>query len=300
LIANERVEEAREFLVKYHAGGDDTSPLVAFELEEISYAVRLERDLHKSTGYLDMLRTKGNRRRTFITVTLGIYTQWNGVGIVSYYLAPVLKTVGINSVAKQTLISGFLQIWNEIVSVSAAFCVDAAGRRPLFLISTIGMLVCYIIISGLAGSFADSGASPVGISVIPFLFLYYGFYDIGFTPLIMSYTCEIWPYTLRARGLAVVNVTTQLAVFFNIFVNPIALDSIAWKYYLVYVVILLVILANIWFFYPETNNHSLEEMARIFDGADAAVREDGAVLDIIAAKNDGEVREPEATHHDRV
>jgi MFS family permease len=172
------------------------------------------------------------------------------------------------------MISGFLQLWNLILAVSAAFLVDRAGRKVLFMTSCIGMTCTFVCISALSGSFAHTNHAATGVAVIPFLFIYYGFYDIAFTPLIVSYTCEIWPYTYRARGLAMALSTTQLAVFFNIFVNPIALEAIQWKYYLVYVGILLGITATVWFFYPETAGHSLEEMAVVFDGADADVAED--------------------------
>ena len=79
------------------------------------------------------------------------------------------------------MISGFLQVWNLIIAVGAAFCVDRLGRRPLFLASCLGMLVSYILIAALAGSFAHTGNSATGVAVIPFLFIYYGFYDIAFT-----------------------------------------------------------------------------------------------------------------------
>ena len=75
--------------------------------------------------------------------------------------------------------------------------------------------------------------------------------------------------------------TTQLAVFFNIFVNPIALEAIQWKYYIVYVVILIGITTVIWFCYPETNGHSLEEMARVFDGDHADVIAEGEAQEIV-------------------
>jgi MFS family permease len=175
LASKGRVDEARAFLVKYHAGGDENSPLVAFELEEIIATLALEKQIKKETSYLDMLRTKGNRHRTFISVTLGVFAQWNGVGIASYYLAPVLKTVGITSVTSQTMISGFLQVWNLILAVSAAFSVDTLGRRKLFMTSCFGMLASYICISGLSGSFAHTNHAATGIAVIPFLFIYYGF-----------------------------------------------------------------------------------------------------------------------------
>jgi MFS family permease len=114
-----------------------------------------------------MLKTKGNRHRVFIGITLGVFAQWNGVGIVSYYLAPVLKTVGVTDVTNQTMISGFLQVWNLIIAVSAAFSIDRLGRRFLCLVSCGGMLTSYIIISGLSGSFAHTNKAGTGIAVIP-------------------------------------------------------------------------------------------------------------------------------------
>ncbi|KAL3486651.1 general substrate transporter [Aspergillus germanicus] len=281
LASQERLEEARAFLVKYHAGGDENSPLVAFELHEIVNSLALEAQHHKSSSWLDMFRSRGNLRRSFITITLGVFAQWNGVGIVSYYLAPVLSSVGITSVTNQTMISGFLQLWNLILSLFAAFNVDRFGRRPLFLVSCFGMLTSYIVISGLAGSFANTNNTPTGIAVIPFLFIYYGFYDIAFTPLLVSYTCEIWQYNLRAKGLALGMNSTRVALFFNTFVNPIILDTIAWKYYLVYCVILVIITITIWFWYPETNGYTLEEMAVIFDGeiADEKITSGGTVAE---------------------
>lgn len=65
------------------------------------------------------------------------------------------------------------------------------------------------------------------------------------------------------------NVSTVLAICFNTFVNPIALDSIAWRYYIVFVVVLIVYGVTVFFCYPETKGYSLEQMAVVFDG-DAA------------------------------
>jgi hypothetical protein len=44
----------------------------------------------------------------------------------------------------------------------------------------------------------------------------------------------------------------DLALFFNSYVNPIALDALNWKYYIVYDVWLFVELLTVYFFYVET------------------------------------------------
>ncbi|KAK9311616.1 general substrate transporter [Lipomyces starkeyi] len=267
LVSQDRNEQAKSVLVKWHGGGA-ANDLVDFEMEEITTAIRLEKGA-SATGYASMIATKGNLHRLFITVTLGVFAQFNGVNIVSYYLALVLETVGITSVRDQTLINGCLQIWNLILAVSAALSVDRLGRRMLFMTSSVGMLIFFTIVTALSGSFAETNRSATGLAVIPFLFLYYGCYDLAFTPLLISYPCEIWPYALRSKGLAIGLLCTNLSVTVNVFVNPIALDAISWKYYIVYVVILIVVSLTCYFFYPETRNHTLEEMTVVFDGPSA-------------------------------
>jgi MFS family permease len=179
LVSVGRDEEARQILASSHAGGDMDSPLVIYETLEIQSTIQAEKDAHATTSYLDMFKTAGNRRRLFISVTLGFFGQWSGNGVVSYYLALVLDTIGIKSVTQQTLISACLQIWNLIFAVGAAFSVDRLGRRKLFLASATTMLASYIVITGLSASFAQTGIPSVGTAVIPFLFIFFAGYDIA-------------------------------------------------------------------------------------------------------------------------
>lgn len=52
-------------------------------------------------------------------------------------------------------------------------------------------------------------------------------------------------------------------------VNPIGLQHLAWKFYFVYIAILVIECLCIWFLFVETKGQTLEEIARLFDG-DAA------------------------------
>lgn len=49
-------------------------------------------------------------------------------------------------------INGGLAGWNLVLAYLASFNADRVGRRPLWLVSTGGMLVSYIIITGLSVS----------------------------------------------------------------------------------------------------------------------------------------------------
>lgn len=54
-------------------------------------------------------------------------------------------------------------------------------------------------------------------------------------------------------------------------VNPIGLQHLAWKFYFVYIAILIIECLCIWFLFVETKGPTLEEIARLFDGASANV-----------------------------
>ncbi|SCO91364.1 related to hexose transporter protein [Fusarium oxysporum] len=268
MISKGRNDEARELLISIHGGGI-SSDLVEQEYSEIATALSTDMAQAK-VSYWDMFRGRANLRRSIITISLGIYSQWVGNGVVAYYLALVLTTIGITSVTEQTLISGCLQIWNLIFAVGAALMVEKTGRRKLFMSSFVIMFISYVVITACSGTFAQTGQKSAGLAVIPFLYIFYAGYDIGLTPLQVSYPVEIWPYHMRSHGVSLSWLSMVLAIIFNVFVNPIALDAIGWKYYIVFIVVLSTYGLMVYFVYPETRGLSLEQMEVIFEAEPSA------------------------------
>lgn len=128
------------------------------------------------------------------------------------------------------------------------------------------MLASFIVVTALSATFAEHQIKAAGSATVAFLFIFFAFYDIAFTPLSIAYPVEILPFSLRAKGLAV-NLTTVFgAGFFNQFCNPIALEAIAWKFYFVYIGALTAMIPTIYFLFPETKGRTLEEIAKVFDG----------------------------------
>lgn len=179
----------------------------------------------------------------------------------SYYLHAVFDSIGITDQTIQLLINGILQIWNLAWALGASFLCDRAGRRKLFITSCVGMLVFFTMQTICSARFAINGSTAAAHAVIAFIFLFYASYDLAFTPLIVSYTVEILPYSIRAKGFNVFNFVISLAIIFNQYVNPIALASIGWKYYIVYDCWLAFELVFCYLYVIETKNHTLEETA---------------------------------------
>ncbi|SMY20577.1 unnamed protein product [Zymoseptoria tritici ST99CH_1A5] len=265
LVSKDRNSEALDVLSKYHAGGDSQSPLVVREMAEIVEAIGMERAA-KATGWSNLITTPGNRKRLFIAVSLGAMAQWNGIGVVSYYLTLVLDTVGITDPFMQTLINGLLQIFNFAAALSAAFMVDRVGRRTLFNFSGVVMLFSYIVWTACSAVNDKTGSEAAGIVVIVCLFVFYFGYDCSFTPLLMSYPTEIFPYSIRSKGLTCELLSIYCSLVIAAFVNPIGLENIGWRYYIVFCCLLVVFLAVTYFTFPETRGYSLEEISEVFDG----------------------------------
>ncbi|PNS14689.1 High-affinity glucose transporter [Sphaceloma murrayae] len=267
LISKGRIQQARQVLTAYHAGGDPASALVNYEMIEKQEAIEHER-LSKNNSYLDFFRTPGNRWRLFNTVTLGFIVQWSGTGLVSYYLILVLKSVGITNGETQNIINGALQIFNFFVATCAAVSVERLGRRALLLTSITGMFVALVIwttVSALheRGNFTNSG---LGNAVVVMILVFYFFYNMAFNPIPFAYVLEIMPFSLRAKGISIFQASTLGALLFNSFVNPIALEEVGWRYYICFVGLLIVWFGIIYFTFPETKSLSLEQVSEIFDG----------------------------------
>ncbi|KAM0547499.1 hypothetical protein ACHAPJ_010372 [Fusarium lateritium] len=269
LISKGREDEAHKILIKYHGNGDENDEFVRWEYTEIVNTIRLERE-SSSSGWAELWRTPGNRKRCGLIIATAIFSQCSGNGLVSYYLAAILRTIGITDAVTQAYINGGLTIWCWLVSLVAAFFVDRVGRRVLFLFAGVGMLISFSIWTACSAVYAKTESSSAGIAVVAMIFLFYGVAGAAWPGLTVSYTVEILPYSIRAKGLTLCFCFTALSGVFNQWVNPLGLQQLEWRFYFVYIAILVIECLVIYFFFVETRGPTLEEIAVLFDGQHSA------------------------------
>lgn len=82
LISKDRREEAFDILCTYHAEGDRENLIVKAEMAQIEATLRIEMDASKQS-YLDLFRTSGMRKRAFLGMMIGLFTQWSGNTLIS-------------------------------------------------------------------------------------------------------------------------------------------------------------------------------------------------------------------------
>ncbi|KFY23387.1 hypothetical protein V493_05895 [Pseudogymnoascus sp. VKM F-4281 (FW-2241)] len=309
LLSKDRTDEALEMLATYYAGGDKNNATVQYEFQEIKETMRIDRLTNRAAKYSDFFKKKGNRWRLAIIISLGVISQYSGSAILSNYINVIYEGAGVHNQNQKLGITTGRTILDLSVTIAAALCVDRFGRRPLFLISISGMVVafvCWIITSAVYEN-SDLKNSGAGYAQLVFIWIFGIFYDIGWSGLLVAYALEVLLFHLRAKGMMIMNITVQAILALSKFVipnpksllnpltkpqpnkpsrlgptpqpvelhvvlhctptllspklHPANLPSQLWD---------ACELVFVYFFYVETNGPTLEQIAKIFDGEDAA------------------------------
>jgi MFS family permease len=103
LISKDRQDEALDVMAKYHANGNVHDEVIMFEFAEIREALKEEK-INSKGRYMDLINTgewlealsnrlhlthraiAGNRRRLFICLCCGFFSQMSGTSLTGYYL----------------------------------------------------------------------------------------------------------------------------------------------------------------------------------------------------------------------
>jgi MFS family permease len=271
-IVKDQPEKALEILAYYHADGNRDDHFVQLEYTEIRTALLMDKEANRNSRWSDFYKTKGNRKRIGLITAIGIFSQWSGNGLVSYYLYKIMNSIGITEADTQLGINGGLKTFALICNFTFAFYVDIFGRRTIYMISTCGTFGAFIIWTILSARYEITEASGLGTGVVVMIFCYDFFYNFK-SGLMSTYTTEILPYGIRAKGYVWLNFTVTAALFFNQYANSPAIDALAWKYYIFYCVFLAFEVFIIYFYLVETRYTPMEEINKYFDGEEADVAE---------------------------
>jgi hypothetical protein len=109
LISKDRDDEAFAILVKYHAEGDRDSVFVRAEMAQIKTTIKTELEYAKQSWF-DMLKTSGMRKRVYIASMIGLFAQWSGNTLLSYYLSDILDMMGWTTIHAKTRINGIFTL----------------------------------------------------------------------------------------------------------------------------------------------------------------------------------------------
>ncbi|KAE8375605.1 general substrate transporter [Aspergillus bertholletiae] len=253
-----RIEEAREIL----AALADVDP----HAEEINTALaNIERSLALagSGSWKDML-TMGDQRlfhRTVLAATGQMFQQMCGINLITFYATTIFEQyLGVTPLQSRILAAS-MTLTQPLGGFLAFFTIDRLGRRPLMLWSAAGMAICMAILGGTTSVEDNTGAL---VAAVVFLFAFEFIFTVGYAGLTFLYATEVAPLQLRAAISAVSTAAVWTFNFLLAEVTPVGFNTIGYKYYIIFAVLNAAIVPTVYFFFPETNGRSLEEIDEIF------------------------------------
>ncbi|KAJ5166853.1 Major facilitator superfamily domain general substrate transporter [Penicillium canariense] len=266
LVRVGRIEEATESLAAYRGVPDDDESVRA-EISGIEASLEASDD---SASLLDIFNLKKPDEdrllyRFCLCVALQFFQQMCGGNLISTYISTIFQENLNMSSDMARILSSCAMTWKFMCSFIAFFAIDRLGRRKIFMISGTGMAVCMTVLA-ITNSFEGNHSASIASAF--FMFLFNSFYPIGFLGGNFLYCTEVAPMRLRVAMSAISTANHWLWNFVVIMITPVALDTIGYKYYIIYAVISACIPVAVYFFYPETMNRNLEALNHVFRDAE--------------------------------
>lgn len=126
-----------------------------------------------------------------------------GINALIYYSPTLFGTMGLDH-SMQLIMSGVLNITQLVGVTTSIWSMDRVGRRPLLMFGSVMMFVSHAIIAGLVGKYSDDWPAhrTQGWTSVTFLFVYMVSFGASWGPVPWALPSEIFPSSLRAKGVA--------------------------------------------------------------------------------------------------
>ncbi|GBG60523.1 hypothetical protein CBR_g5698 [Chara braunii] len=289
LVMRRRINEAEEILAKISRDGKDAEARLKdiqenLGLGSLGQVTTAGRSSRIASAWQEILRPSGPVRKMLLLVLgTNFFQMACGIDAVVYYTPTVFAQAGVDPnknglLAATVLVGGLKTIFIGL----AVLYLDRCGRRPMMLVSAIGVTCC-LIIEGVAFLTLDKIAAPrdntlplppteyhsglrfAAAVAVAGICAFVSFFSIGLGPITWVLTSEVFPLRLRAQAMVlgvIVNriVSGVVAMTFLSLNNAITPAGTFFGY------AILSFLGTLFFFFllPETKGVSLELIGTLF------------------------------------
>jgi sugar porter (SP) family MFS transporter len=244
-----RKKEALDVLARIGGGS-----LAESEISEIEESVKSD----SSSVSLGELFKPTYRKVMLAGFFLAILVQISGINTIIDYAPKILLTAGveIKNALLQTSLVGLI---NFIFTFIAILFIDKAGRRLLYMVGSMGMVVTLLM---LAASFY---LEMDGTFTLIFILLFIAFFSSCIGPVFWTLVSEIFPNRIRGKAVAFASFIQWVFNFLVVLLFPYFLASAggaATFLFLAFMSLLQWLLTYLYL--PETKGRSLEEIEHLW------------------------------------
>ncbi|KAM3089097.1 hypothetical protein ACMFMG_000715 [Clarireedia jacksonii] len=255
---------AKKALASMRGRGEEDEWLVR-ELEVMR--MDAQREMREGAGgWLDCFtggwKEGSNLKRTFVGTTVQMMQQLTGVNFIFYYGNTYFAQVGLSSVF---LLATITNVVNVVSTPVSFWTIERFGRRPLLIYGGLCMSICEFIIAIVGTLLSSSHTAQIILFV--FVCVHIAFFASTWGPVGWAVSGEIFPLSIRGRGIALSTASNWLWNFVIAFVTPYLVDedkaNLKAKVFYIFGATCLISAGFAWMWVYETKGLSLEAVDRM-------------------------------------
>jgi SP family facilitated glucose transporter-like MFS transporter 3 len=302
LVSHGRAAEARDVLLACRGYSAADADAEVAEIEDESGgadAAEKRGDKPASMSLMQIVADPVLRAPLIVACMLQLTQQFSGINAVFFYSTSFFEAAvatpgdgsqGANGTpsaqAVQIGIYGTIAtgVINVVATAASIPLIERAGRKPLLLWATGGMLMCSLLLTGVlvAKDYVPDISQTLGWLSIAFVLIYVCFFEVGLGAIPWSIGGEMFPEDSRATAMSAAAAcnwaaTTVVGLFF-----PIVQEALVNYSFAPFAAWLLCAFPFVVFYVPETKGKSPLELLRWFGakagagGAYASINTDDA------------------------
>ncbi|KAL4897232.1 general substrate transporter [Aspergillus ambiguus] len=261
-----KLDKARQVVAKYHTTtGDVNQPIVEVVISQIEASIENDRAGYNRFWDYRVFFKRVVHYRLLVLFLYSIFQQWNGGGIITYYLVPALETIGVTGTMEQLGIQLGTTATYFVFTACGALIIDRFRRRHLVFAGLGTMILFETAVTITSWRYTVSPSKAAAALTILWVYLYQTFSALLVATMHNLYPVEILSLALRAKGMGLYGLIQGGAGAVQTYGIGVGIDKLGYKIWVVYIVYNCIQLVLSYFIFPETKGLSLEEIDAVFE-----------------------------------
>ena len=223
--------------------------------EAAAEAVEIESSLAVPSSTQNFLRSGILRRALLVGFVLAILIHVSGINTIIDYSPIIFRSAGwkIDAALFSTFVIGGI---NFLFTLISFWTIDRYGRKPLYIIGSLGMSVSLLALVAAEAMGRFRGGLVLGV-----IGLYIAFFASCIGPVFWTLVPEIFPNRVRGKAMVVPVLTQWIANAVVVLFFPLAFHRVGKVVTFAFLALMALAQALFaWWFVPETKGKTLEQI----------------------------------------
>ncbi|KAH7557375.1 hypothetical protein JRO89_XS11G0134400 [Xanthoceras sorbifolium] len=259
LIQRKNDPQKAKLLLQKVRGTDNVQP----ELDDLIKASAISKTIKHP--FKKIIQRK-YRPQLVMAIAIPFFQQVTGINVIAFYAPILFITLGLGESAAlmSAVLTGFVGTFSTFVSM---LVVDKLGRKSLFLIGGIQMVLSQILVGGImAAKLGDHGEISKGYAyiVLVLICVYVAGFGWSWGPLGWLVPSEIFSMEIRSAGQSITVAVSFLFTFIIAQTFLAMLCHLKAGIFFFFGGWVVVMTSFVYFLLPETKNVPIEQMERVW------------------------------------